>query len=402
MPHVSESPRALWERYRRAAAAEAMPFALLDLDALEHNVGQLVQPLAGTGKTLRVATKSVRCPDVVDRIRAVAGPVARGLMTYTASETAFWAERGERDLLLAYPTVQRDDTARLAAVNAGGATAAVVVDEREHLEALGAAGRAQGTRIPVVLDVDMSFRPLGRLVHIGVRRSPLRTVSDVVALAQRAAATKGLSFHGVMGYEAQIAGVPDRGAAVKLMKRASSSDVVRARAEVRTALESAGLTPTIFNGGGTGSLAACAREASLTEVTAGSGFVDSHLFDAYDGLALHPAAYFALQVVRKPADGVVTCHGGGYVASGAAGRDRLPVPALPGGLSLLGLEGAGEVQTPLEVPHGTRLEIGDPVFFRHAKAGELAEHFEAYILVRGDRVEARAPTYRGLNKCFLG
>jgi D-serine deaminase-like pyridoxal phosphate-dependent protein len=323
-------------------------------------------------------------------------------MTYTASETAFWAERGERDLLLAYPTLSPADAALLARANDAGATAAVVVDCVEHLEPLAAAARAHATRIPVVLEVDMAFRPLGHLVHIGVRRSPLRGVRDVVALARRAAATQGLTFHGVMAYEAQIAGVPDRGAAVRLMKRASSSDVARARAEVKAALEQAGLPPAVFNGGGTGSLQACAREDSLTEVTAGSGFVDSHLFDAYRGLTLRPAAYFSLQVVRRPAEGLLTCHGGGYVASGAAGRDRLPVPALPAGLSLLDLEGAGEVQTPLRTTGDTPLELGDPVFFRHAKAGELAEHFEGYILIRGERVEARAPTYRGLQKCFLG
>jgi D-serine deaminase-like pyridoxal phosphate-dependent protein len=402
MARVSESAQALWERYRRAAQAEAMPFAMVDLDALEHNVRRLVQPLDGSGKTLRVATKSLRCPDVIDRVRAAAGPVAKGLMTYTATETAFWAERGERDLLLAYPTVSSDDTALLARTNAAGATAAVVVDCVEHLEPLARAARAQSTRVPVVLEVDMSFRPLGDLVHIGVRRSPLRGVHDVVALARRAAATQGLTFHGVMGYEAQIAGMADRGAAVKLMKRASSSDVARARAQVRAGLEEAGLAPSVFNGGGTGSLSACAHEAALTEVTAGSGFLDSHLFDAYQGLTLRPAAYFALQVVRRPAEGIVTCHGGGYIASGSAGRDRLPLPALPAGLSLLDLEGAGEVQTPLRVSRSAALELGDPVLFRHAKAGELAEHFAEYILVRGERIEARAPTYRGLSKCFLG
>ncbi len=379
-----------------------MPFALVDLDALEHNVQRLARPLECSGKTLRVATKSLRCPDVIDRVRAAAGPVARGLMTYTASETAFWAERGERDLLLAYPTLSAADATMLASANAAGATAAVVVDSVDHLEPLAAAGRAQGARVPVVLEVDMAFRPLGSLVHIGVRRSPLRSVDDVVALARRAAATQGLTFHGIMAYEAQIAGLPDRGAAVKLMKRASSSNVVRTRAEVRAALQQAGLPPQVFNGGGTGSLRACAQEESLTEVTAGSGFIDSHLFDAYDGLELHPAAYFALQVVRRPAEGLLTCHGGGYVASGAAGRDRLPVPALPAGLALLDLEGAGEVQTPLRITGSSPVELGDPVFFRHAKAGELAEHFEEYILVRGERVVARAPTYRGLQKCFLG
>lgn len=400
---VTEGARAQWERYRRALEGEALPCAIVDLDALEHNARALVAPLGGSGKTLRIATKSVRCPELVARACEAAGEVARGLMTYTATETAFLAERGEKDLLLAYPTASPADAELLARANAAGATAAVVVDEAEHLEVLAAAARRAGTRTPVLLDLDVSWRPLGDAVHVGVRRSPLRAPEDVVALARRVAATAGLTFHGVMAYEAQIAGVSDKGAAVRLMKRRSSADVARARAEVFRALGSAGLVPTVFNGGGTGSVAACAREAALTEVTVGSGFLDSHLFDAYEGLTLQPAAFFALQVVRRPSRDIVTCHGGGYIASGAAGVDRLPRPALPDGLELLGLEGAGEVQTPLRITgRGSPPALGEPVFFRHAKAGELAEHFAEYILVRGDRAVGRAPTYRGLHQCFLG
>jgi D-serine deaminase-like pyridoxal phosphate-dependent protein len=391
-----------WRRYRSVTAGEAMPCALVDLDALEANARTLAEPLRGTGKTLRVATKSVRCPELVRRVMAVAAPVARGLMTYTAAETAFWAEQGERDLLLAYPVARAADAALVAGVNAGGAVAAVVVDCVEHLDILAAAAREAGTRVPVVLELDVSWRPLGSALHVGVRRSPLREADDVLALARRAASTDGLTLHGVMAYEAQIAGLPDSNPAVRAMKAASGTDVQRTRAAVARALREAGLPLALFNGGGTGSLAACAREATLTEVTAGSGFLDSHLFDGYRDLGLEPAAFFALRVVRRPAPGLVTCHGGGYIASGGAGRSRLPVPALPPGLSLLSLEGAGEVQTPLELGRGGELSLGDPVFFRHAKAGELAEHFQEYILVRGDRVEGRAPTYRGMGQCFLG
>jgi D-serine deaminase-like pyridoxal phosphate-dependent protein len=402
MPHVSEDARNLWRRYREAVSAEALPAALVDVDAFDANVRTLLEPLAGTGKTLRIATKSLRCPELIRRIRANGGEAVRGLMTYTAAETEYLAEQGERDLLLAYPTARAEDARAVARANAAGATAAVVVDSAEHLDVLAGAARERGTRVPVVLELDVAWRPLGAALHVGVRRSPLRTPSDVVALARRAASTEGLRFHGVMAYEAQIAGVPDEGAAVLAMKAASRADVAKGRAALAEALTGAGLSPGVFNGGGTGSLAACVREPALTEVTAGSGFVDSHLVDGYRGLHLRPAAYFALQVVRRPSGSIVTCHGGGYIASGRAGRDRLPAPALPAGLRLTSLEGAGEVQTPLELARGVELALGDPVFFRHAKAGELAEHFPEYLLVRGSRIEGRAPTYRGLGRCFLG
>ena len=307
MRHVSTDARARYERLRRLVAGESMPCAIVDLDALEANARALVKPLAGSGKTMRVATKSVRCPDLITRVREATGAVARGLMTYTAAETAFWAHRGEKDLLLAYPVSRDVDAAQVAEANAAGASAAVVADSREHVQLLGKAASARRVTIPVVLEVDVSWRPLGVPgVHVGVRRSPLREAAEIVALARAAVATEGVSFHGVMAYEAQIAGVADAGAAVRAMKAASARDVVKTRARIAKALADAGLKPAVFNGGGTGTAAACASEPALTEVTIGSGFVDSHLFDHYRGLRLQPAAYFALAVVRRPAARIVT------------------------------------------------------------------------------------------------
>ena len=412
---TDEPADARWRRYRRALAGRRLPAALVDLDALERNVDRLVAPIVAAGKRLRIATKSLRCPALVQRVAARAGGVALGLMTYTAEESAWWAAQGvtqvgdvARDLVLAYPTVQPADLADLAAANRA-ATCAAVVDDEAQVDAIAAAARDAGATVPLVVELDVAWRPLGGALHVGVRRSPLAAPSAVVALARRIAATAGVRFAGVMGYDAQLAGVTDasplhrwQNGARRAMKRLSRATVERGRGEVCRALADAGLAPGLVNGGGTGSAAWAAADPALTEVTAGSGFVAPHLFDGYHGLALEPAAYFALQVVRRPAPGMVTCHGGGYIASGEAGIDRLPVPALPAGLRLLSLEGAGEVQTPLAVPSGVELAMGDPVLFRHAKAGELAEHFDRYLLVSGDQVIEEAPPWRGLGRCSLG
>ncbi|TDC46791.1 amino acid deaminase/aldolase, partial [Micromonospora sp. KC207] len=78
-----------------------------------------------------------------------------------------------------------------------------------------------------------------------------------------------------------------------------------------------------------------------------------------------------------------------------------PTPWLPAGLTLLGAEGAGEVQTPLAGPAAATLRVGDRVWFRHAKAGELCERVNELHLVEGERVVATAPTYRGEGHAFL-
>jgi D-serine deaminase-like pyridoxal phosphate-dependent protein len=396
------------DRILRALSGVPLPAAFVDLDAFETNIERLIAPVRAANKRVRIASKSVRSPALMQRIAGRCGDLSIGYMTASATETAYYARHGVRDLLLAYPTVQPSDTALLAAANRE-ACAAVVVDDAAQLAPLANAARDAKATIPIVLDIDMSWRPVGDAVHVGVRRSPLREPADVVALARRVVATPALRFHGLLGYEAQIAGLPDRTHArgwlnplVRALKRGSQTAVADQRARILAALADANLAPAIVNGGGTGSVAWSSTDSALTEITIGSGFLAGHLFDRYAGLSLEPAIGFALQVTRRPAAGLVTCFGGGWPASGAAGADRLPRPVWPRGAALLAAEGAGEVQTPITIPHGIDLALGDAVLFRPAKSGELAERVPYYHLVRGDRVVGTAPTYRGLGHTFLG
>ena len=88
------------------------------------------------------------------------------------------------------------------------------------------------------------------------------------------------------------------------------------------------------------------------------------------------------------------------MASGPAHRSRLPQPYLPPGLRLDKQEGAGEVQTPLLGKAADGLRIGDRVWFRHAKAGELCERFGELHLIDGATITATVPTYRGEGQSF--
>jgi D-serine deaminase-like pyridoxal phosphate-dependent protein len=184
------------------------------------------------------------------------------------------------------------------------------------------------------------------------------------------------------------------------MQRRSRMELAVRRAEIVRALrEVADLE--FVNGGGTGSVETTARERAVTEIAAGSGLYQPHLFDNYSNFRGRPAALFALPVVRRPAPGVVTCLGGGYLASGPADPLRLPQPYLPTGLSYDSDEGAGEVQTPLLGSTADLLDLGDRVWFRHTKAGELCERFDALHLIEGDRLVRTVPTYRGEGATFL-
>ena len=318
------------------------PLALLDLDAFDANAADMERRAGGT--PIRLATKSVRCVDLTRR--ALARPGFAGVLAFTLPEALWLHGLGvSDDLLVAYPTVDRGALARLAADPAAAA-----------------------------------------------------------AIAAR----RGVELVGVMAYEAQVAGVGDRpagnplrGAAVAAMQRASLGELSERRAAAVAAVSE--IAPLRFvNAGGTGSLERVGDDPDVTELSAGSGLLGPTLFDGYRGFRPRPAALFALPVVRRPGPpDVVTVLGGGYVASGPPGRDRLPAVHEPAGLRLLRAEGAGEVQTPLRGRAARGLRVGDRVWMRHAKAGELCERFDALHLLAGDSLVGIAATYRGQGQTFL-
>ncbi|HEX6696262.1 MAG TPA: amino acid deaminase/aldolase [Solirubrobacteraceae bacterium] len=382
----------------RATAALDAPFAVIDLDAFDANAADLLRRAGSTA--LRLASKSVRCR-ALQRRALDAG--FRGQLCFTLPEALWLADQGFDDLVVAYPTADRAALRTLAHGPHRGAIA-VMVDSRAHLDLIEALG---GGPVRVCLDVDAGWWLLGGRIRVGVKRSPVRTPEQAAALAADAAARPGIDLVGLMAYEAHIAGVGDAppgrrayGAAVRAMQRASARELAARRAAVVAAVRE--VQPLAFvNGGGTGSVERTAAEAAVTEVTAGSGLYGPTLFDAYRAFDVRPAALFALPVVRKPSSASATVLGGGYLASGAPGADRLPRPVLPAGLRLDRTEGAGEVQTPVLGPGARDLALGDRVWFRHAKAGELCERFARLHLVRGEEIVDEVATYRGEGQTFL-
>lgn len=383
-----------------AAGPLPTPLAVVDLDAFDANADDLVRRAAGT--PLRVASKSIRVPALLQR--ALRHDGFRGVLAYTLAEALWLQELGvSDDLVVGYPSTDRAALSRLASSPTAAAAITLMVDDAAHLDLVDSVRGPRDVSIRVALDVDAGLR-LGRR-SIGPKRSPLLDPAEVAALARRISGRPGFRLVGVMTYEGQVAGVPDgsapgpRALAVRRIKGASRSQLAQRRAQIAQALR--GIADLEFwNAGGSGSVESSAADEVVTEVAAGSGLLVPTLFDHYRSFEPRPAAFFALPVVRRPSRSVATVHGGGFVASGQAGRDRLPVPWLPQGLRLTTLEGAGEVQTPVTGPAAAGLRIGDLVWFRHAKSGELFEHVDTVHLLTGSHFADRAATYRGLHQAW--
>ena len=413
----------LWRRLCDAVAASPdplpTPVVVVDLDAFDANAADLARRVTeanganGTAagpegkRPIRVASKSLRVPDLISR--ALATPGFAGVLAYTLAEALWLVDHDvSDDVVVAYPSVDRGALARLAASPAALAAVTVMVDCPEQLALL--PQPTVGSRLRVAIDVDAGLRIAG--AHLGPKRSPLHTAEAIGELAGLILARPELALVGVMTYEGQVAGLADdvpgqrgRSAVVRRVKGLSVRQLGPRRAEIAAELDrllaQAGEPPLeFFNAGGSGSLETSSADPVVTEVTAGSGLLVPSLFDHYRSFAPRPAAYFGLPVTRRPGPGMVTVHGGGLVASGPAGSDRLPTPWAPAGLALLPMEGAGEVQTPLVGEAADRLSVGDLVWFRHAKSGEPFEHTPTAWLVRGEALVGSATTYRGHGLAF--
>ena len=257
---------------------------------------------------LRLASKSLRVRALQSRALA-AGFV--GTLCFTLPEALWLAASGAEDLVVAYPTVDRAALHELSHSSARERIT-VMVDCREHLDAIEAAG---GGPVKVCIDVDAGWR-VG-LMTIGAKRSPLHDSAHVGGLAREIVSRPGLVLDGLMAYEGQIAGIGDRPPGKPLLRLAlpivqalSARELARRRAEIVDTVRS--IAPLRFvNGGGTGSIERTAAEPAVTEVAAGSGLFGPTLFDTYRAFKPRPAALFALPVVRKPTPKLATALGGG-------------------------------------------------------------------------------------------
>ncbi len=370
------------------------PTLILDLEAFDKNIEWVISN--SPQKKIRIATKSIRSKDIIKKI-LTSNSIFQGVMTYDLREAIWLRDEGIKDILMGYPSM---DVKSLHEIARNPNEITLMVDLMDHLELLQELCEKYKTTLNLCVDIDLSM-DLPKL-HFGVYRSSLNTTEKLKLFSNKLKLCPNLKLVGLMGYEAQIAGVTDKkSAAVRFLKKLSIKKLRSFREECVNQLKADGFELKIVNGGGTGSLIDTGKENCVTEITVGSGLYAPVLFDYYKDLELNPALFFSLPIVRKPTENIYTCFGGGYIGSGAIDRKKAPTPFLPLGMNLLTLEGAGEVQTPFTYDGRENLKVGDSVFFRHAKAGEICERFDNIILLKNDGIQGYALTYRGEGKTFV-
>jgi len=385
----------------------SFPLAFVDIDAVDYNFNFFSKIAGNYNKKIRIATKSIRVPYLIKYLYEKNPSLISGLICYRIKEAFYLFEQGFDNIFIAYPEVNLKDLNLLIEMIKKGCNISITADLLEHFNILEKLGRENNCKINVVIELDGSLR-LTNSINLGVRRSSIRTLEELKNRLSFIRNMRNINLYGVMLYEAQIAGVADNlpnditKPIKRKIKEISIEKVKEFRNNCLEIMYDQGFNPQIVNGGGSGSIYTTVKEECITEITVGSGFLCSHLFSYYSNLDLIPSIFYAIEIVRKSENNFVTCMGGGYIASGSYGKEKQPEVFLPKGIVPTDIEGFGEVQTPFKIlDNKLNLNLGDPVVLRHAKAGELAEHFNKYLLFKNNEIFSEIETYRGLGCNFL-
>ena len=384
----------LYAKYLSALNNPSVPVLFLDLDALYKNL-EWIKANAGN-KKIRIATKSIRSVEVL-KIILESHSIFQGLMTFDLREALWLKSLGFNDILMGYPTIDSFSIEELLKDPSG---ITLMVDRPEHLDFLENKAKTSDKTLNICLDIDLSMDLPG--LRFGVYRSWVNSPVRLEDFLKKLKSTPHLKLTGLMGYEAQIAGVMDKESRlIQTLKKLSLRQLQSRRESFLEMIHADGHILELINGGGTGSLMETSKESIVTEVTVGSGIYSPVLFDHYKDFSLTPALAFTLPIVRLPEEGIFTCLGGGYIASGSTDLIKQPTPYLPSGATLLKHEGAGEVQTPVKYNGKIKLKIGDSIIFRHAKAGEVCERFDEIKIIKTGKALSSVSTYRGMGKTFI-
>lgn len=400
---MNHSQNRKYEDYKKIFKNVQKPFAFIDLNYLNENIDSVLKRTQNK-KKIRLATKSIRCAYLLNYILKKSDQFC-GLMTYDANETIYLLSQGFDNILLGYPIVDPAYIEKICLEIKNGKNVCFMVDMKEHIQILQNIAQKHNLKVPVCLDIDMSQEY--PFLYFGVYRSALKTKKRINEICQVLKSCSNVKLTGIMGYEAQVAGVCDneksniiKNYVVRFLKSISIKKSLQLRKECVDIIHQNGFQLNFVNGGGSGSIESTTQDPAVTEITVGSAFYAPSFLDDFYQFKLMPAAGFAIEITRQPYPNVFTAHGGGYNASGPT-KNKEPKPYLPTGLHLTTFEAVGEVQTPLLNKGNTTLKIGDPVLMRHAKAGEMLERFNQVYLIKNDGIEHIVNSYRGDGLCTL-
>ena len=242
------------EAYRSAIGRSRQdlvtPALILDLDVVRRNIQFMAERLSTSKARLR---PHVKCQKNLELARLQIEAGAIGVCTATVWEAIVMSRGGVRDVLIANQVVGRDKIAALAQEARRGCLT-VAIDNPKNAEDLSHAAHAAGSKLKVIIEVD-----------VGMGRGGVRSAEEAVRLAEHVANLRSLEFRGVQGYEGHCMLEPDR--SLRIAKAHAAMDHL---GSVIDRLSATGFRCEVVSAGGTGTYDITGNNPRVTEIQAGS------------------------------------------------------------------------------------------------------------------------------------
>ena len=350
------------------------PALVLDVEALDRNIAAMASFAAANGLKLRPHAKTHKSVDIARR-QIAAG--ALGVCCAKLGEAEALAEGGIEGMLITSPIVGEPAVERLVALAAKSPTLMHACDHPDAVVAIGAAAKAAGVTVTLLVDLDP-----------GLRRTGVASSEDAVALARRISGHPALRFGGVQFY---------CGAEQHIEVYAARREAIIARTakltETVDALKAAGLAPPIVTGGGTGSHAIDAELGVFTELQVGSYiFMDRQYADCAlreaAGAPFETSLMIDARVISASHPMLVTIDAGLKAFATEAGAPPILSGAPEGSVYHFMGDEHGAIVPPRGVAPpklGERLTLAAP------HCDPTVNLYEAFHVVRGDTLEAIWP-----------
>lgn len=355
------------------------PALVVDVEALDRNIARMAAFAVTAGLKLRPHAKTHKSADIARR-QIAAG--ALGVCCAKLGEAEALTADGIEGILITSPVVGAPAVERLVALAAQAPTLMAACDHADAVAAIGAAAKAAGGHLTLLVDIDS-----------GIHRTGVAGAEAALALARQIGAHPALAFGGVQFYCGAQQHIEDyaarREAVVGRMPRLT---------DVIAALTAAGLAPPVVTGGGTGTHAIDAELGVFTELQVGSYvFMDRQYNDCAltegEARPFETALMIDARVISANHPTLVTVDAGLKAMATEAGPPPIVAGAPEGSTYRFMGDEHGAIIPPEGAPPP---KLGERVTLAAPHCDPTVNLYDAYHAVRGDTLEAIWPvTARG-------
>lgn len=344
------------------------PALVIDADAMERNIARMGEFFAGRRAKLRPHAKTHKSPIIAHK-QLAAGAV--GITCAKLGEAEALAAGGVPDILIANQIVGAHKIDRLVRL-ARHVDIAAAVDNLENAKQISDAAVTAGSSVRLLVEV-----------NVGMNRCGVEPGDPAVELAKRVASLPGIRFFGIQSYEGHLVMLDGHENRAEKVREAMAPVI-----ETRHKIESAGVPVTVISGGGTGTFDITSTIEGFDEIQAGSYVFMDASYGTVEGpdAIFEPALYLWSTIVSRPTDERAVADIG---LKTAAPEHGMPILADFSESTTVSLS-EEHVKLLLE-GEARQLRVGDKVRFQPGHVCTTVNLHDAYVVARGDVVEAVWP-----------